>query len=544
MADKSIKIYELVNKATEHTWSIPEFQRGFVWKAVQVRDLAESLWRKYPIGTLLLWDSSKDCEERSATDSKRPNLWVVDGQQRATALSILFGRKPYWWPDNETWERTIKKYDIRFDIEATEEPYFWVANAGIRKSKTMRYIKLRDILKLSTSKEDDDKKLEEIAKAIKEDNLCKDKSDMEIYSRLDRIRKIRDVPVDVITVDHDLEDVVEIFSRMNSKGTKVTEADIYLGIVAAKNPGWVRDEFLPYLGKLEDSGFDLNPNLLFKILTGIGVQKIKFKEIREEFWSSGIKAAWDKTHKAFKDVLIKFKDYGILKNSIMPTQAALVTVVSLAHKFSVKNFDIFMYWLIQASRFGRYTGSGTTSLEEDLRIIKEQSNPKECVKKLLHKFNTEEKFQGDDFLKDYSDNRFGIFLFYLMIYKNKAKDWDESGNRIGFNGEEALEDYNPHWHHIFPKKYLKDRGVDKDKIHAIANMAVIGPDTNIRISSKSPMSYIEQYGIDKEKLRSQFIDGDIVNIDFKDFDKWLNKRAKILAQKANKYLDGLKKNLQ
>ena len=57
---------------------------------------------------------------------------------------------------------------------------------------------------------------------------------MEVYTRLDRIRKIRDKDLVAITVDHELEDVVEIFSRLNSRGTRVTEADIYLGVVAAK----------------------------------------------------------------------------------------------------------------------------------------------------------------------------------------------------------------------------------------------------------------------------------------------------------------------
>ena len=63
---------------------------------------------------------------------------------------------------------------------------------------------------------------------------------MEVYTRLDRVRKIREKDIVTITVDHELEDVVEIFSRLNSKGTRVTEADIYLGVVAARNPGWVR----------------------------------------------------------------------------------------------------------------------------------------------------------------------------------------------------------------------------------------------------------------------------------------------------------------
>jgi len=43
MAYGNVKIHEIVEKAVGHKWSIPEFQRGFVWKPVQVRDLAESL---------------------------------------------------------------------------------------------------------------------------------------------------------------------------------------------------------------------------------------------------------------------------------------------------------------------------------------------------------------------------------------------------------------------------------------------------------------------------------------------------------------------
>ena len=105
MAYASVKVREIVDYAVNHGWSIPEFQRGFIWKATQVRDLAESLWLDYPIGSLLLWSSETATESRSASDAQRPDLWVVDGQQRATALCILSGRKPYWWPSTEKWSQ-------------------------------------------------------------------------------------------------------------------------------------------------------------------------------------------------------------------------------------------------------------------------------------------------------------------------------------------------------------------------------------------------------------------------------------------------------
>jgi hypothetical protein len=249
MAYESIKIHEIIDRAVNHTWSVPEFQRGFVWKATQVRDLAESLWLDYPIGSLLVWNSQQPTEARIVTDAQRPNLWVVDGQQRATAFCILSRRKPYWWSSAAEWEKTVHKYDIRFDVHAKEPPFFSVANAAIRKVKEDRYIPLSKLLVLDTEKKPRDQQaLQALAKNVKYQGLCDGMDAMEVYTRLDRVRKIRDRDIVTITIDQELEDVVEIFSRLNSRGTRVTEADIYLGVVAARTPGWVRSTFLQDIG--------------------------------------------------------------------------------------------------------------------------------------------------------------------------------------------------------------------------------------------------------------------------------------------------------
>src|SRR3954447_21020515 len=84
MSLEPIKIWELVDRAVAHKWSIPEFQRGFVWKATQVRDLAESLWLDYPIGSLLVWNSHGPTEERNVTDAQRraSGWWTGNSAQR------------------------------------------------------------------------------------------------------------------------------------------------------------------------------------------------------------------------------------------------------------------------------------------------------------------------------------------------------------------------------------------------------------------------------------------------------------------------------
>ena len=86
-----VTVDEAVERAFSGEWDVPEFQRQFVWQPAQVCDLADSLWRNYPIGALLLWRSAE-----SNDDLRRARWWIADGQQRLTSLCILCGREPVW----------------------------------------------------------------------------------------------------------------------------------------------------------------------------------------------------------------------------------------------------------------------------------------------------------------------------------------------------------------------------------------------------------------------------------------------------------------
>ena len=274
----------------------------------------------------------------------------------------------------------------------------------------------------------------------------------------------------------------------------------------------MRDTFLPYLKTLADAGFNLNPNLLFRTLTGVGIKKVRFKEIDDKFWDQeSIRPHWDRTKEAWKNLVARFREHGILSNDPMPTEAALVPLIALIDKYPKERFEPALYWFLQASRFSRYSGSGTTSLDEDLRDIHDSDSMKAAIQKLLKRFTHDKPLEAEDFLRDYGDSRFGRFILYLLIYRNKALDWDESGHRLGFEGLQVLGDFRPQWHHIFPHKYLEGK-VAEDKINALANIAVIGPSINIRISAKDPLSYIQKYKISRDKLRQQFIDEEISEV--------------------------------
>ncbi len=115
MADE--KLMDIVNRANRGQYYLPEIQRGFVWKPEQVRKLCDSLYKDYPTGMVLLWDSPEYVEPRiGAPNGLRQPLWIVDGQQRVTTLCLLFGQRPYWYGP-EDWSQLVRKNRIFMNID-------------------------------------------------------------------------------------------------------------------------------------------------------------------------------------------------------------------------------------------------------------------------------------------------------------------------------------------------------------------------------------------------------------------------------------------
>src|SRR5579872_196226 len=110
---EALTLKDAVNRCVVGTWDMPDFQRGFVWNPRQSAMLADSLWRNYPIGFVLL------CIAEPNAATQKSSWWIADGQQRLTSLSLLFGKEPKWWTrrPGQEWNKVAERYDIRFDIQ-------------------------------------------------------------------------------------------------------------------------------------------------------------------------------------------------------------------------------------------------------------------------------------------------------------------------------------------------------------------------------------------------------------------------------------------
>jgi hypothetical protein len=90
--------------------TLPELQRGFVWKNAQIESLWDSLLRGYPIGSFLL---ARDADEQ---------LFLLDGQQRATSIALGYYNP---WETGNTVQKfwSLKRIPVLWiDLSAKEKP--------------------------------------------------------------------------------------------------------------------------------------------------------------------------------------------------------------------------------------------------------------------------------------------------------------------------------------------------------------------------------------------------------------------------------------
>ncbi len=195
--------------------AIPEIQRPFVWDAIKVRNLLDSLYQGYPIGYLIVWRNPK-VKLKDGTSSLGKRI-LIDGQQRVTALmAALLG--------HEVLTKDYETVRVRIAFNPQEEQ-FEVSNPAIQKD----VVWISDVAELFAP----EAKLLKITKAYAANNTDVDED--ALFGTLERLRKIINNHVGVIELaeDLDIETVTEIFIRVNSAGASLSQADFAMSKIAA-----------------------------------------------------------------------------------------------------------------------------------------------------------------------------------------------------------------------------------------------------------------------------------------------------------------------
>lgn len=205
--------------------ALPDIQRPFVWSSAKTRDLFDSMYRGYPIGTLMFWETGADVGVRqigTAENEKVPQLLIVDGQQRLTSLyAVLTGHKVL--------TKTFENKRIRIAFRPEDEA-FEVTDVAIERDPEF----IADITSLWADgyKTTVRNFLQRLGES--RDEAVADAHGDLLEERIDRVRDLRDFRFQVVElgVAANEEQVAEIFVRINSEGVKLNQADFILTLMS------------------------------------------------------------------------------------------------------------------------------------------------------------------------------------------------------------------------------------------------------------------------------------------------------------------------
>jgi len=290
-------------------------------------------------------------------------------------------------------------------------------------------------------------------------------------------------------VDHELEDVAEIFGRLNTAGTKIRESDIVVALVAAKQQGWIRQKFDPFLKDLEQKGFEFDPAVVVRTLAIIGHGSARLRDVPQSFWESSdqFDEHWRKTKEAISTVIKNLVEYGVLSSDLLPSLNALIPIFVMKASFSKDfNFAKAFNWFLIATRDGRYSGSAITALDHDTKQIKSKKSFDEAIEDLTSRLSASGAFTSDEFREEYTD-KFLRLILYLTAFNKEAKDWVTRMSESVLTGKtmRSTKVLSPKWHHVFPRKIVKDK-FEGSLVDSIANIVVLNEKANRSFRREAP----------------------------------------------------------
>lgn len=562
MTKTDISVRELVDKAQRGELKIPEMQRKFVWPDTRIRDLLDSLYRSYPSGTILVWETDEDVEDRdlAVKSTKSPitsqKLFLLDGQQRVTSLSAILSGEPVEvrnrkrlieilfnldHPDGPPVEVTeVDENSNMDDLDDNEETEsnerdiqeemkkrtFVVASRALKSNPV--WISVSDVFKKTDSQ------------ILKTMGINSDNEKWDKYStRLQNLRKIESYSYVMQVLDKNMtyEEVTEIFVRVNSLGIKLRSSDLALAQITTRWKGFMKliEELAKEMGDNEE--FVMTSGLPVRLLVIFATKQSRFRTVGKiskeklvESWKlaiSGLKFAIN-----FLQSNAKIDDLYLISSPFLLIPIAVYAVNN--ERISPENSKKLLKWFYLAHMRGHYSmGSSESHLDLDLSILFKSNNLGELISQLqshIKKFNVD----PDDIIARGKRSPFFTMMYFVLKQKG-AKDWFSG---LSLSDKHIGKSFKLQHHHIFPKSILKNKNFDTREINEMANFAFIGGKTNRTITNKEPKMYFEDIiknqGIDA--LTSQLIpiERDLWNI--QNYEKFLQYRREKIAEEITEFM--------
>ena len=557
MGQQDLQIHELVARYERGEIRLPAMQRQYVWTKTRVRDLLDSLYRGYPSGTILTWETDEAVETRASAveqseDNKRYHL-LLDGQQRLTSLSAIIRGKPVNvrgrkrpieilfnldHPDNlEIISEVNEDDDEEENADESENEMtkrfnrmaFIVSNKKLAASPN--WVSVTEVFRENSNTR--------FLKAAGIEGWEDPKHD-KYTARLDQLRSIRDYSYRVHILDRDksYEEVTEIFVRVNSLGAKLRSSDLALAQITAVWKGSL-EIFQGFEEECRQQGFDLDLGIHMKNLVSFATSQSRFNLV-SKLSKERIEKGWQDSKQGMNFAL------NFLKSNCRVSSPALLSspfiIILIANYGHVKKYELtpeeenlLRYWALAANMKARYSrGSTETILDQDLAAIRRNS---EDIPRLLQLLQTQvgRMVVVASDLENRNSRSAYFKTMFLAFHEREAADW-RSQLIISLRHKGAK--HSIQFHHIFPQKVLKSHDLPDHKINDICNLAFISGETNRKISDKEPSIYLPEIvgKMGQDALTKQSIPTDPALWEVGAYDDFLARRREMVAKRLNEFL--------
>lgn len=504
--------------------ALPEFQRGYVWSREQVRGLFGSLYRRHPVGGLLVWATQSEEAIHRGDQQLAPGVvkLLLDGQQRMTSLyGVIRGAAPEFF-DGDAQAFT----GLHFHIGSEEFQFF----QPILMRDDPLWI---DVSKLFERGNDGLGRLvSEIA--AQPDYVAKLG---EYAGRLNRLLGIRDIDLHIEEItgpDMTLDTVVDIFNKVNSGGTKLSKGDLALAKICA---GWpeARSEMKQRLAGWKAHRYEFSLDWLLRSVNTVLTGEAKFLHLHDKPAAE----VGDALKRAGKHIDTSLNyiagRLGLDHDRVLFGRGAVSVMTRYLDKrggqLDEVERDKLLFWYAQAAMWGRFSGSVESFIDVDLEALEGLDGGLDKLLEVLRLWRGGLRVEPAHFDSWSTGARFYPIL-YMLTRVRGARDW---GSGLELKAELLGKMSSLEVHHIFPKAQLYKAGVNRAKVNALANFCFLTKGTNLEISDTRPEIYfpaIEQRH--PGALASQWIPMDKELWQLENFDLFLDARRKLLAEEANR----------
>lgn len=569
MAKAEATVEELVSKIERGELRLPEMQRRYVWRSSRVRDLLDSLYRGYPSGAILIWETDEVVPQQSFAVEQQSNPYaktqlLLDGQQRLTSLSAVIRGKPVQVNGR------VRPIELLFNLEHPdalpfvtevddnnidapeysddgEEPIEEEADAT-EDELQKRFDKMTFVV--ST------RKLEQLPQWVKVSEVFAGTHDnnyflkragitslddprAELYTqRLNRLKDIRKYiyRMDVLERSLSYDEVTEIFVRVNSLGAKLRSSDLALAQITAKWRGSL-SVFQAFQADCTKDGFEIDLGLHLKNLVAHATGQSRFLTV-SNLTLEALKSGWDDGCRGM-EFAINFlrSNAGITSPALLASPFLLISLgfygAQRSYKLTAAEEKGLRRWVLLANAKGRYSrGSSETLLDQDLKILRDGGGFQELLDRLRTQVGrldvTPEELEG-------RNQRSALFkTMFLAFQAADARDW-RSNLVIALS--HVGNAHQLQFHHIFPKAVLKSTASTRET-DDIANFAFISGKANRKISAKEPALYFPevQEANGEQPFESQCIPTDPKLLTVERYKAFLVERRRLIAERLNTFL--------